>query len=540
MRIKLVLHLLLVMLGCSKEIPNIRVSDEPEPDIIDITYPFAFSGKILDSKSRQPIPRYGVDLLGMDSATNAVIDALGTQRGLFHISRNPTPSMYGTLPILITAPGYESSLEVVDLGADCRTRGCPGMKPAAFYLKSREAPASVAALPASLFSPSSIREISEEGSLSESTHYEKLSDTLVKSIANNKAEYSKIVVLLQPAASYTTIIHNLLATIRSKASNEKIVENSPSLEHRLSELSHKDPMLHYYLRHIGELFVYLMPLRRELEKSPPQSMGRVVASLLNPVELSSLGYFVSALEDKKKAQIAMPSLLPIPTAHFAPNPRSRCPYEGLIIAALKDSHFHSTAIKELSNQVKHQAFDVVALISGSLGSLIQALLGKGGPEITMALNTVVTGPDPISKIKEVVKSGKPVGNVAKLIPYLKPLAIKLEGKNGKALADFLGPLLKAKNPAKAISDLLTKNNHSHFADLAFSIFPTLPTVIQSYVPPKQLLIAQLLQGLIHQDFKEIRVLSDLKGSPAVLLQAFPKDILKLAQLPNVEKILAVE
>ena len=70
--------------------------------------------------------------------------------------------------------------------------------------------------------------------------------------------------------------------------------------------------------------------------------------------------------------------------------------------------------------------------------------------------------------------------------------------------------------------------------------PALDSVLAQWVPQKQLLTAQILQGLAQGDFKDLRIQEDLEGALAVVLSGRAQDIFKAAQLPNVDEMMLLE
>ena len=72
------------------------------------------------------------------------------------------------------------------------------------------------------------------------------------------------------------------------------------------------------------------------------------------------------------------------------------------------------------------------------------------------------------------------------------------------------------------------------------MFPSLGSVLQENMPAKQVFAAQILQGMINGDFKGAGISKDLPSSSAVLVNARARDLFKIAQLPNVRKLMSIK
>ena len=116
--------------GATSGIPSAQVAGQ-------MTYRYALSAQILNASNNQAIKNFSVALAAQDPAVSTVVNALGNLNGLFHISRTPSTQQAATtaLPVLISAPGFQSVLQTLTVGADCQTASCAGSRPLSVLLQ---------------------------------------------------------------------------------------------------------------------------------------------------------------------------------------------------------------------------------------------------------------------------------------------------------------------------------------------------------------------------------------------------------------------
>ena len=457
------------------------------------TYRYAFSAQVLNALTNEVVTDFAVDMVGADKGIS-VINPLGDPNGIFHVSRNPSwnDQTFTTLPAVISAAGFESTVQNVDLGSDCQTIDCKGPKNLQVFLK----PVSVVAANPAEISPEQLslatvtQLMSTEGTpaifnqlMNTGKLDPKAGDLLAK--AKNKDMLTGVLVLLGTSGNNT---RDQVSTLLKGLPTDSLKTDS-----------------------IAALLPYLQPF----------SSGK-------GLRWSS-------------SQLAMTSLMPVINTLVA-SKTATSPFDSILSNALKDPSLMST-IQGLGKPGTNGGGDQqIAALLNYVTPLLQGLTGKNAATLAPVFNDLVkTGG--ITAIKDLGTSGNTLNQFAALLPYLEPLIKGLSGKDAGNLTALLTPFINQKDPALALQSLLTKTNkgkkNANVAAVANVVFPALQTVMGQGVVAKQVFAAQLLQGLSNGDLKGLQVSQDLTGVSGVVLTGQARDIFKIVQLPNVEKVLVL-
>jgi len=549
----LVFAIALFTVGCGKRgLDNAYRRGATQPGLLsaaeagDSTYRYAFSGQVLDDTSSEPVKKFSVDLPAQDSAVSSVINALGDRNGMFHISRNPTLKDLATaaIPVVVSASGFEPQVQWVDVGSDCQGPNCPGSKPLSFFLKPLAAPTptpSAGLSPATVRSavnpqaiPSIFQNLLQVGKL-DSTAGNLLAGAQNKDLLNN------ILVLLKGTNGdqATNAVSGLLGSIKSNNFKNLSGALLGAANTLMPIIAATNPQIGGALLAVNTLLPYLAPIIGKVSGSQSGPMGQILGTFLQSgsgnVQTNLMGLVNAFQGGGNGAQLAMTTFLPLLQNVLGQNisqgqPR---PFQSLLLGALQDPKLMNTF------QSGGNANEKVQLLISYLQPLIQGLVGKEGTQIASLLNQFLYK-NGIFSLKDFPKDQAELEQFAKLVPFLEPLVRGLNSKDGKELASMLVPLLSKTNPAQAIQNLLGKvNGNTNIGQVAQALFPTIQTLVQQWVPGKQVFTAQLIQGLLNGDFKDLKVVQDLAGSPGLLLSGQARDVFKLAQLPNVEKVIAL-
>ncbi len=512
------------------------------------SYRYAFSAQVLDETTGLAVPNFAVTLLSQDGAVSALLNAMGDKTGVFHISRNPAAGdlAFKAIPILLTAVGHKPVVQFVDVGADCLAGQCPGSRPLAIHLAIAGAAVSFAKEAfAPLAATQKINAVGTAPLFQALIKSGKMDPEIQKlfSTAKNGDTLSNILIVLNGSHGGADLAQALL----NGANAEKLKGLTTGLGTiaalLVPMLSSSHPDASAAMIAVNALLPYLTPILQKAENKGPL-MSVLTTLLADPNSQQNLVNLIQSLSkngDKTKTlQFAMATFLPLLQSLIAKKvpPATASPFETLLAKSVLDPKF-AALVASLAdkNIVKDEK---VSLLLSYLQPLVQALSGKAAPEIAYLFNQLIQDGG-LQKLKDFAKDGTAQEKFAQLIPYIEPLVKGLNSAEATKLAEALLPILASSNPAAAVRDILVKAaaGGSQAGQVIAALLPALEPLLKETSPGKQVLSAQLLQGLLNGDFTGIQVTKDLQGLPAVIVSGQAKDIFKLLQLPNVDKAVAL-
>jgi len=513
----------------------------------EASYRFALSGQILDEATQSPIPNFSLSLLSSDSAVTSVINGLGNVNGLFHLSRNPSirDDLFAQLPVLISAAGFEPIVQNLDLGADCKAEPCTETRPLKLLMKARSLAQTE---PTSFPAFSAVTKLMEEKGISTlfkaMTSQGKADAAITGDLAraNNRDLLTNVLVVLKPTSPGTApdVVAKLLGSVPADALKSLASANAGMASALVPLLSSTNPKLGHQLVGISGALSYLSPLMGTVSDHETGPLGQIVAGLLTGPDTDKTWMSLAqALQAQRtQPQLAMPMFLPF--SFGTANDTS----SGEIFPfanAMKSSLRNPSLLNFISSLAKPGQTGTASqrLLLQYAQPLLQGLVSKNAPEIATLLNSLVQQ-DGLMAIKDFATLANHEKFV-KLAPYLEPLIRGLNSQDSPHLAAALMPFLEQKNPALALRELLTKGsgNLATKGEVAAAIFPALPAILNQAVPAKQIFSAQLLSGLVSGDLSDVKVTQDLSGMAGLILSGQARDIFKIAQLPNVERLMAL-
>ncbi len=506
------------------------------------TYRYAFSGQILDGNTGKALPDFGVSLLSEDGSLSALVNSMGGKNGVFHISRNPhaNDSAVKSVKLLITAVSHKPLVQLVQVGADCLAGQCPGMKPVPLRLAPADSPSFARAAFAPLNATQHMASVSPGVVFQELLQSGKLDPEIQKlfGTAKNGDILGNVLVILNSAQGAD------LQQLLSGASSEKLKALglfSGAASVLVPLLTTTAPDVSSALAAANLILPYLGPILNHQVDGKSSPLASILTTLLaDPSSQQNLTSLIQAIargDKKQTVQFAMATLLPLLQGLVGKKAGTTAnPFENLLLKSVMDPKFFSL-ISSLGSAPKDQK---LSLLLGYLQPLVQAMGGKTAPEVAYLFNLLLQDGG-IEAIKSFPKDSAAVEKFAQLVPFLEPLVRGLNGSQGAKLAEALAPILSSANPAAAVRDLLFQATAGGAASgpLISGLLPALAPLLSESVPGKQLLSSQLLQGLLNGDFASLQVTKDLQGFAAVVVSGQARDIFKLAQLPNVEKVVAL-
>jgi len=544
-------------------------------------FKYAYSGIIFNDSTDQPITNFSIDLITEDPAISSVINALGNLEGLFHISRNPEGNqpIENEVPVLISAPGFESIIKKISLGYDCQTANCLGTLPNRFLLKPELDVASLDPLVSAitLLAKSVDESISSQGALTifnDLLQKGKIDSQLqnLLSSSNNGDQLTNILVLLNGAvgdsANAAELVSSILANI-SDVSVDNLVSKLPILRDKGFNsfsplLAGTSPDLSSALVSANMLIPYLKPIIDQAVAKNPSPALKVLQGLLDDPNVAN--NIVKLADELKKikagetssAQFASAGFLPFLgdlASGFSQNQPTAIAYDDILTNSLRNKAL-ADVLKKREQDLAAAANDpdellkiqkriwfanLMQTIGPMIQPLIQGLLTKQAPALAPLLNQVGSQSNPAQLAANFLEQGG-ANQFAKILPYLEPVISGLSGEQQAALSAFLTPFLKKEDPSKTFQNFFSEQNGNlaQLAEAASALFPGLTEVLNQKVPSKQVFTAQLIQGLLDGSFKNLSVVKELQGASAIVISGRARDIFKIAQLPNVQKVIALE
>jgi hypothetical protein len=502
-------------------------------------YRYAFSAQALDEGTGQVLPDFSVSLLSEDPAVSALMNSMGDKNGLFHISRNPglADSAFKALPVLISAVGHKPSLQLLEVGADCVAGQCPGLKPLSLRLPKLDgtnfpsasalAPLAATQLVNASGTAALFKEMIQSGKIDSGMQQ-------LFSGAKNGDVLNNVLVILSQGQGQDP--GSLVQSLLSGASGEKLKGLTGVASTLIPLIANTSPDTSKALLAANTLLPYLTPL---LNQSGDTGLAGVLKTLLTEgnaqQNLTNLVQAISNKQDKTQAlQLAMATFLPMLQGLIAKKQGTTTnPFQSLMLKTFLDPKFF-TMIASLGDKSIPKDQKLSTLLT-YVQPLLQGLGGKNAPEIGYLFNLLIQDGG-LAALKDFPKDATAQEKFAKLIPYIEPIIRGLNGGEGSKLAGLLLPLLSGGNPAAAIKNLIPQDASG---SAIASLLPALEPLLKQTMPGKQVFSAQLLQGLVNGDFAALQVTQDLQGAPAVVMSGQARDLFKLINLPNVEKVVAL-
>lgn len=506
------------------------------------TFPYAFSGKILDGDSREPLTRFSVEIVGQDPAISHVLNGLGDADGFFHVSRNASTEehSFATVPLIISAAGFEPLVQMVELGSDCLEEGCPGVAPTPFYLKPLPPPAEKQE---ALTSPRRLQEVITRKGLPqlfrELMHLGKwdrqTENTLAR--AKNSQVFPSVVVFLKPASDREVTAQQLSAILADVETGklDKLPRQWSGVQSEIEEFAstHRDTAS--LLLSVNELLPYLSPVQKGIGGESAGNLGRLASRVLAAGETQAQ-LAARLVGTGGEADLAFGGLMPLLQQWMGHGLEERSPYRSVLTVALQDPGMMKLLQREPATKT-----DPGDQLVAALKPLLQGFVGADGDRLMADFNELIREA-PLRRLQEFGSHPGDLVRFARLAPYLRTLQSALQGEQGEDLAQVLWPLLKRQNPALTLRNIIARVDameNQKAERVLGSLFPAAREWAYTVVPAKQVLVAQLMAGICNEDFKEVRVLQDLKGSPAVLISAQARDLLKMSMLSNVERVVVL-
>ena len=371
--------LLLASCGLRKMAPTAQRQGTPSgvpttaQEAARATYHYAFSGQIVDSKSKKALSKFSVALANEDRSVNSVINALGNSNGIFHISR--TGSSSTSLPLLISAPGFQPQVATVPVGADCQSTDCSGETPLSIALDPivpLVSDPNSSQPPADSFSPSAVtqdlatngapalfQKLIANGKLDSTTQNllsgakkgDVLNGILVMLNGNGNSQAGDITSSLLSGVQ-SGGLNSLLAGFGGQNGLTNLLQGSNAAQALSSVLSAilaaKTGGIGPALLGANGLIGYLLPLLQNGTTTASGPFGQLLAGLLNGVtasggDLSGLLAMFKNFGGKNGAQLAMSTFLPLFQGILtgANKTGKTSPFADLLQGALKDGGLFS-------------------------------------------------------------------------------------------------------------------------------------------------------------------------------------------------------
>lgn len=510
------------------------------------TYRFALTGQVLDDQTKTPVPNFSVSVLSSDAAVNSVINGLGNANGLFHLSRNPSirDDLFTQIPILLSAPGFEPLVQSLELGADCKAEPCAETRPLRLLMKARSL---LPVEPSSFPAFSLVTKLMEKKGISTlfraMTAEGKADATVTGELAraNNRDILSNVLVILKPttAGSAPDAVAKLLGSIPAETLKSVASANAGMASALVPLLSSSNPKLGAQLLGISGALSYLTPLMGTVSDRETGPLGQIVAGLLAGADPDKtwINLAQSLQAQGRQPQLAMPMFLPFSFGTSGDTAAGEIfPFANAMKSSLRNPSLLNfiSSLKSTQSGTESQR-----LLLQYAQPLLQGLVSKNASELATLLNSLVQQ-DGLMAIKDFATLANR-DKFVKLAPYLEPIIRGLNSQDSPHLAAALMPFLEQKNPALALRELLTKGtgNLATKGEVVAAVFPALPLILNQAVPAKQIFSAQLLSGLVSGDLSDVKVTQDLSGMAGLILTGQARDIFKIAQLPNVERLMAL-
>lgn len=546
--------LLLALSGCADSGPTSPVTAH-QRFLSQLSEPagsrYAFSARLISAATESTVSNYSVSVLSKDTAISAVINPLGSHDGQFHISRNPshTEAMSAPISVVVNAPGFQSETLVFDISADCTTAHC-GLQPIhSIKLRPRNA---MEQLPGSLSFASQrkpLDAVEKRRLFSSLIETQKIDGELARKLssATNAQVIDSVVVKLSedPGALGTGALLELMRSIQLPKLDVAVDSPSESASDWLPLMISLSPELVEAIVSIKPILSYYRPIIDEMAASIDSPVIRSLqAILLENHSTQTVAEIFGAIQDEdfpvsNQTRLASVGLLGLMTksARNSSVTLTNQGVEGLFSVAL--------AQPRLLQALSSSSYDESPATSKSvtleyLKPLVQALIGKKGPELGYLLNQLVRKRG-VQAIKQFPRNLKEQESYAKLIPYVERIVAGLNGEAGGWLETQLESILKANNPALILRRLVYQTSDAAFGldhlQVLRTIYPGLARREVNSIQAKQLFATQLLSGIVNRDLHAAKISVDLRSSASVVVKGQARDIFKLALLPNVERLM---
>jgi len=506
------------------------------------SYSYAFSGQVVDGSTEHPVTAFSVEIGGNDPAIMSILNSLGDSTGLFHISRLPATeeNSFTTVPLIISASGYQPVIHLVDLGSDCHQLDCPQVRPTRFSLQSE-----VKASPGEeLTSPRRLQDvITQKGIPALFKHLMNLGkwnrDTEVQLAQARGSQIFSAVVFLKTAP---TGVHEFNSVMKDsdETKRSKLPKKWNGMSHEVMEVASSNSSVATALLSTGELLPYLRLVANDLKAEEGGELAGLLGRFLADADLK--GQLASLLTpvraSKESPELAMASFAPMVQNWLGKTDKRELSYPGLLPTALGQvATMKSISLASNVSQIGQPETDAILFLMKYLKPLAQAFAGKQGDVLMEEFNRLVT----VEPLKA-LKGFKGMASHGKLAPYLGALVDGLNGPEAGSLCEALYPIVTRKNPGAVIRNIVVRVDlleNERAVKVVQALFPSASYWAKSVVPAKQLFASQILTGLFNSDFKEVRVTRDLSGAPAVVLSAQARDLVKLSILSNIDRVIII-
>lgn len=555
-----------LLLGCAKSsIDAAHLLNGTEPGVLtpkmakDTSYHYAYSAQITNSATGEVVKNFNIEVASPDPMVGTIINAQGDENGIFHFSKPGTTRQLKSVPILISSPDYQPKVTTITIGTDCNSTNCSGAKPAEIFLtpahfvdrthKARSLTSFDTAKVEDLVNTRGTSDLFK--SLVQLGKLDSKTGALLSNSKNGDVLQNILVMLNGSSGSQTG---NLVSEILGGIQSDK-VQNLAGLGSIVGViatlvpvLAATNPQVAIALVAANALLPYLIPILQNVTSGMSGPLGQVLSAFLKDENLvENIKKLIAALQGggggggRNKSQLAMMSILPSVQEMLSNMTKSDSngrPYLSLLNQALSNPNLMNliTNIGKKGSGSKD-----IELFATYLGPLIQGLAGDNSAKISQLFNALIKNGG-IMALKNFGKDSKDVSKFAALLPFIESIIRGLNSTDTQSLAKIIIPLLNTKDPAGAISNFVTstiKKDPTRAAQLLTIIFPNLGNLAKEAVPGKQMLSAQLVQGIINGGFKNLKVVRDLPGTSGVILSGTARDIFTLAQLPNVSQVISL-
>jgi hypothetical protein len=497
------------------------------------TYRYAFSGQVVDGASGSAIGKFSVSLVGGDSSIVMVVNPLGQSNGLFHVSRDASaPSATVGATVVISAPGYQSIVQPVDIGIDCTTSGCTGTVPQIFAMKAgvaaNQSPSAVTADNVASGTLSVAQQVALSDQLQASGKLETTADITGNTI-------SKAVVLLNPQTSTTATpsVSGILGAAPTGGLSAIATVIGTITSAILPWITALNPQLGAAFAAIKLVMTYLQPIINQVLATNNNPFVQIVAAVIQAFIGSTPATTTSG------STLAAAGLGSLPSTNTTSAANSPNPFSNLLTTILQNP---SSIVVPAATKGRNAARGAVrataaSLVSNYLQPLIQALNSSSGATFAALFNQLVQQVG-LSGLASFPNGPAELDQFGKLAPFLQSLVQGLNSGDAAALTQLLTPVVSAANPAAVLQQLLNPANPA-FANVANAVFPALQVVASNWVPGKQVFGAQLLHAVFTGRLSGTQVQQDFAGAPSAVVTGNGSSLLKIAQLPNVEKVVVL-
>lgn len=494
------------------------------------TYHYAFSGQLMDATTQQPIPNFVAAIPGSTDLSTTLINAMGSTDGVFHISRLAGATAgESSIPVILSAPGYQPILQYITAGQDCTNGNCLG---------SAASPISLVPLLQNVPNlGTSGLSVNNASTLATSLLSSgKISGDLASLLTQGGGASSlqNVVVALSGTSSFNpTQLIQQLGGSGTGTVNPSGFSNLTSLI--LPLLLGANPQVGGTVAGLQMILPYLNGLNAGSGISVPNSsFGQLIGGLLGSLAGGQAGGFSSLLANIMNlfggANGANPFASLISGGlPFMSNTGMPFGFNNILGMLLQNPSLSSLSGVTGSNSQLN-------LVLSSFGPLLQGLNGGSGAQLSQLFNGLLQQGG-ASSVTNLLANPAAGGQLAALVPFLQPLGSGLAGSNAGQLTSLLNMLGGSSNPTSALTGLIGGASNADLLGAMSLANPGLLTGAQTSIAGKQSLAMTVLNAAMKGQMNQVAVTQDLGSFPGMLVSGKSLDILKLATLPQVAKIL---